>query len=150
MSRRYIGGLRARKFLLAFFLLLTGLCIAILSFLRSRFRFLGECICHEIEQCFVKNHLRQVCCFVNNTSNTPSPGSRMDTSDVPPPDPYTSILCCPSSFSRPYASAAASRLVYYTLDIRSAISRILCGLFLAVGEICENWLFALCYRFSEI
>ena len=43
---------------------------------------------------------------VDNTSNTPSPNSRIDTSNVPPPKSYTRIVC-PSSFSRPYDNAAA-------------------------------------------
>ena len=43
---------------------------------------------------------------VANTSNTPSPNSRMDTSNVPPPRSNTRIL--PSSpLSTPYAKAAA-------------------------------------------
>ena len=43
---------------------------------------------------------------VDLTSNTPYPNSRIDTSNVPPPKSYTKIVC-PSSFSRPYAKAAA-------------------------------------------
>jgi hypothetical protein len=44
--------------------------------------------------------------FVDLTSKTPSPTSRIDTSNVPPPKSYTAIV--PLSFlSRPYARAAA-------------------------------------------
>ena len=41
------------------------------------------------------------------TSNTPSPSSRIDTSNVPPPRSYTKIVCVLSCLSRPYAKAAA-------------------------------------------
>ena len=44
--------------------------------------------------------------LVDFTSKTPSPTSRMETSNVPPPRSYTAIV--PLSFlSRPYANAAA-------------------------------------------
>src|SRR6185437_5026688 len=45
--------------------------------------------------------------FVDFTSKTPSPSSRMDTSNVPPPRSKTRIVWSEPSLSRPYASAAA-------------------------------------------
>ena len=45
--------------------------------------------------------------LVASTSNTPSPSSSTDTSNVPPPKSYTRILCELSSLSSPYAKEAA-------------------------------------------
>ena len=44
---------------------------------------------------------------VDNTSNTPSPNSRIDTSNVPPPRSNTKIFSSWSTLSKPYARAAA-------------------------------------------
>ena len=44
---------------------------------------------------------------VDLTSNTPSPSSSIDTSNVPPPKSYTKTVCDLSCLSSPYASAAA-------------------------------------------
>ena len=41
------------------------------------------------------------------TSNTPSPNSRIDTSNVPPPRSYTKTVWVLSCLSSPYARAAA-------------------------------------------
>jgi hypothetical protein len=46
--------------------------------------------------------------FVAFTSKTPSPSSRIDTSNVPPPRSKTRIVWSEPSLSRPYASAARS------------------------------------------
>ena len=45
--------------------------------------------------------------LVDLTSNTPSPNSRILTSNVPPPRSYTRIVCVLSCLSIPYARAAA-------------------------------------------
>ena len=45
--------------------------------------------------------------FVDNTSNTPSPSSKIDISNVPPPKSYTAIFLSELPLSRPYAKAAA-------------------------------------------
>ena len=44
---------------------------------------------------------------VDNTSNTPSPNSKIDTSNVPPPKSNTKIFSSWSTLSKPYAKAAA-------------------------------------------
>ena len=59
--------------------------------------------------------------FVASTSNTPSPSSRIDTSNVPPPRSYTRILCCDSSLSSPYASDAAVGSLMILFTSRPAI-----------------------------
>ena len=59
--------------------------------------------------------------FVARTSNTPSPSSRIDTSNVPPPKSYTRILCEASSLSRPYASDAAVGSLIILFTSRPAI-----------------------------
>ena len=45
--------------------------------------------------------------FVDLTSNTPSPNSRIETSNVPPPKSYTRIVSDLSCLSSPYAKDAA-------------------------------------------
>ncbi len=64
---------------------------------------------------------RWVSPLVESTSNTPSPMSRIDTSNVPPPRSNTAIF---SFFflSRPYASAAAVGSLMMRSTFRPAIS----------------------------
>ena len=50
---------------------------------------------------------KKVSPFVDLTSNTPSPNSRIETSNVPPPKSYTAIFLFSFFLSRPYASDAA-------------------------------------------
>ena len=54
------------------------------------------------------------------TSNTPSPISRIETSNVPPPRSQTRIVWS-DSFSSPYASAAAVGSLMIRLTLRPAI-----------------------------
>ena len=58
---------------------------------------------------------------VDFTSNTPSPSSSTDTSNVPPPRSNTRIVTS-WSFSRPYASAAAVGSLMMRRTSRPAIS----------------------------
>ncbi len=95
---------------------------AILSVSQIYAVFLGKDVCHEVQQCFVEVIAAQlVSPLVASTSNTPSPSSRIDTSNVPPPRSYTRILCCASSLSRPYASDAAVGSLMILFTSRPAI-----------------------------
>ncbi len=58
---------------------------------------------------------------VANTSNTPSPSSRMETSNVPPPRSNTRTLPS-SSLSTPYARAAAVGSLMIRSTSRPAIA----------------------------
>ena len=59
--------------------------------------------------------------LVLRTSNTPSPTSRIDTSNVPPPRSNTAIFSL-TLRSMPYASAAAVGSLMIRLTVRPAIS----------------------------
>ena len=59
--------------------------------------------------------------FVAFTSKTPSPSSRMETSNVPPPRSKTRIVWSVASLSRPYASAAAVGSLMMRTTLRPAI-----------------------------
>ena len=84
-------------------------CFANLSLVKSiPVSFLNSSISKSIIRLSKSSPPRRVLPLVDKTSNTPSPISRIETSNVPPPRSYTNIfwffLSC---LSRPYASAAA-------------------------------------------
>ena len=59
---------------------------------------------------------------VANTSKTPSPNSRIETSCVPPPKSNTTIFLSSFALSNPYASAAAVGSFIILLTFNPAIS----------------------------
>ena len=99
-----------------------SLCIAILSFLRSTpFSLANESAIKFINASSKSSPPSFVSPLVARTSNTPSPSSRIDTSNVPPPRSYTRILCEASSLSSPYASDAAVGSLIILFTSRPAI-----------------------------
>ena len=94
------------------------LCMAKLSLLMSiPVSFLNSLIRYSTMALSKSSPPSDVSPFVDFTSNTPSPISSIDTSNVPPPRSYTAIV--PDFFlSNPYASAAAVG----SLTIRSTSS----------------------------
>ena len=60
--------------------------------------------------------------FVDFTSKTPSPNSRIEISNVPPPRSYTATLTSLFFLSRPYANAAAVGSLMIRRTVRPAIS----------------------------
>ena len=65
---------------------------------------------------------RWVSPLVDLTSNTPSPSSRIEISNVPPPRSNTAIFISFWVLSRPYASAAAVGSFTIRFTVRPAIS----------------------------
>jgi len=93
--------------ILAFSAASFNLCKACVScFKLTPFSFLNSSINQSIILLSKSSPPKNVSPLVDNTSNTPSPISKIDTSNVPPPRSYTAIFSC-VFLSRPYASAAA-------------------------------------------
>jgi len=94
--------------ILAFSAASFSLCIAILSVFRSiPLDFLNSDTKYSIILSSKSSPPSLVFPFVANTSNTPSPISSIETSNVPPPKSYTIIFWSWSSLSIPNAKAAA-------------------------------------------
>ena len=83
----------AERSILAFSAASFNLCIASLSCVRSiLFVFLNSSTRRSIILLSKSSPPKRVLPFVERTSNTPSPISRIETSNVPPPRSYTSIF----------------------------------------------------------
>ena len=87
---------------LAFSAASLTLCIAILSLVKSTpDSFLNSSVIHSITLSSKSSPPKWLLPLVDLTSNTPSPSSRIDTSNVPPPKSYTKIVCVFSCLSSP-------------------------------------------------
>ena len=98
-------------------------CIAILSFVKSipflLRKVLTKCSTRASSQSSPPSALSP---FVAFTSTIPSPISRSETSNVPPPRSNTKIVCSLSPLSKPYASAAAVGSLIMRSTFKPAIS----------------------------
>src|SRR5699024_7626605 len=83
-------------------------CAAILSLVKSMpFSFLNSAAKYSIILSSKSSPPRLLSPEVERTSKTPSPNSRIETSNVPPPKSNTKIFSSLSVLSNPYAKAAA-------------------------------------------
>ena len=98
-------------------------CMAILSFVKSipflLRNVLTKCSTSASSQSSPPSALSP---FVALTSTIPSPISRSETSNVPPPRSKTKIVCSLSPLSKPYASAAAVGSLIIRSTFKPAIS----------------------------